>query len=187
MSIQHAPRRLCLALFFLLLPSFAPGADLATAPPRTIIVVRHAERIRPDGDVELSDKGRERAKMLAWTLKDQSLRAIYISQMIRTRETAAPVAAAAGIVSEVVPADKPNVLVEKLGQLRPGECALVVHHSGSIPKIVDGLGAGKISPIPEDEFDRMIIISLPAGGKPAITTLRYGPHAGQIAQPAAVR
>jgi broad specificity phosphatase PhoE len=142
--------------------------------PTTIVLVRHGERITPDGDVALSEKGRERAKALAYAIADLNLRAIYTSQMIRTIETAAPAAETARLKSELVPVEKSDVLVEKLKQLPPGSSALVVNHSGTIPTIVEKLGAGKIAPVREDEFDRLLIVTIPATGAPSVVTLRYG-------------
>lgn len=164
--------------FALLLPAFVSLPKIAAAqsasPNKTIVLVRHGERIKPDGDVALSEKGRERARTLAYMLKDFRPQAIYTSQMIRTIETAEFSATSFGIKSEVVPADKAILLVEKLNQLPPGASALVVHHSNSIPKIVEELGAGTIPPIAEDEFDRMLILTIPQSGKPSVVTLRYG-------------
>ena len=149
-------------------------AETSSGTPTTIVLVRHAERITPNGDVALSEKGRERAKALAYAIADLKLHAIYTSQMIRTVETAAPAAAAASIGSEVVPVEKTDVLVEKLKQLPLGSNALVVNHSGTIPTVVEKLGAGKIPPVREDEFDRLLIVTIPATGAPSVVTLRYG-------------
>jgi broad specificity phosphatase PhoE len=166
---------LCLAMLSLANAPFVP-ATAGTLPdaPRTIVLVRHGERITPNGDVALSEKGRERAKALAYAIADLNPHAIYTSQMIRTIETAAPAAEAARIRSELVPVEKTDVLVEKLKQLPPGSSALVVNHSGTIPTIVEKLGAGKIPPVREDEFDRLVIVTIPATGTPSVVTLRYG-------------
>jgi hypothetical protein len=74
----------------------------------------------------------------------------------------------------VVPVEKTDVLVEKLKHLPSGGSALVVHHGGTIPTIVEKLGAGKIPPLREDEFDRLLIVTIPATGTPSVVTLRYG-------------
>jgi broad specificity phosphatase PhoE len=170
-------RRILRVLAMLPLVSAQFGSAMAeTLPvaPTTIVLVRHGERITPDGDVALSEKGRERAKALAYAIADLNLRAIYTSQMIRTIETAAPAAETARLKSELVPVEKSDVLVEKLKQLPPGSSALVVNHSGTIPTIVEKLGAGKIAPVREDEFDRLLIVTIPATGAPSVVTLRYG-------------
>jgi broad specificity phosphatase PhoE len=166
-------RRLAvLPLAFLLLGSAT--AETRAEAPRTIVLVRHGERITPDGDVALSAKGRERAKALSYMVANLDLHAIYTSQMIRTIETAAPVAEATRLKSEVIPVAKTDALVEKLKQLPPGRSALVVSHSGTIPTIVEKLGAGKVPPVSEDEFDRFLIVTIPATGTPSVITLRYG-------------
>jgi broad specificity phosphatase PhoE len=165
----------CLAMLPLAAAPFGSAtAETVPVAPTTIVLVRHGERITPNGDVGLSEKGRERAKALAYALADLKLHAIYTSQMIRTIETAAPAAEAARISSELVPVEKTDVLVEKLKQLPPGSGALVVNHSGTIPTIVEKLGAGKIPPVREDEFDRFLIVTIPANGTPSVVTLRYG-------------
>jgi broad specificity phosphatase PhoE len=150
------------------------AAETRTEAPRIIILVRHAERITPNGDVSLSTKGRERAQALAYAISDLRLHAIYTSQMIRTIETAAPVAEAARMKTEQVPVEKSDALVEKLKQLPAGTNALVVNHSGTIPALVEKLGAGKIAPVREDEFDRLLILTIPTTGAPSVVTLRYG-------------
>jgi broad specificity phosphatase PhoE len=173
----NSRRGFCWRLAVLPLAFLLLGPAVAETPPdapRTIVLVRHGERITPDGDVALSAKGRERAKALSYMIADLDLHAIYTSQMIRTIETAAPVAAATGVKSELIPVEKTDVLVEKLKQLPPGRSALVVNHSGTIPTIVEKLGAGKVPPVSEDEFDRFLIVTIPATGTPSVVTLRYG-------------
>jgi hypothetical protein len=72
-------RRILRVLAMLPLVSAQFGSAMAeTLPvaPTTIVLVRHGERITPDGDVALSEKGRERAKALAYAIADLNLRAI---------------------------------------------------------------------------------------------------------------
>jgi broad specificity phosphatase PhoE len=149
-------------------------AETSPEAPKTIVLVRHGERITPEGNVALSEKGRERAKALSYAIADLNLHAIYTSQMIRTIETAAPVAEATRIKSEVIPVEKTDALVEKLKQLPPGKSALVVNHSGALHTIVEKLGASKVPPVREDEFDRLLIVTIPAAGNASVITLRYG-------------
>ena len=152
------------------------GAEQSPAPDdtKTIILVRHAERVSPDGDNALSEKGRERAQALARVLRDNDVRQIYISEMIRTRETAEPFAVLKGLKPEVVSTKQLDVLVEKLRQTPAGGVVLAVHHGGTIAQIVEKLGGGKIAPVQENEFDRLIVLTIPAQGKARVLTLRYG-------------
>jgi broad specificity phosphatase PhoE len=170
-------RRSCFRLALLPLGSFGlvrADSEARSDNARTIILVRHGERITPNGDVALGEKGRERAKALAYMLKDTRLNAIYTSQMIRTIQTAEPLAEARQLKPEIIPVEKVDTLVDKLRQLKPGENALVVNHSGTMPSIVEKLGGEKVAGIGEDEFDRMLIVTLPASGPASVVTVRYG-------------
>jgi broad specificity phosphatase PhoE len=140
-------------------------------PVTTVILVRHGERSPGDGDVPLSDRGRERAAALARLLVDANIRSIITSDMIRTQQTAAPVAKQAKIEPEIIPADKLDAVVERIRAMKGGT-VLVVHHSNTVPQLVEKLGA-KTPPIRDDEFDRLIVLTLPANGA-SVVMLRYG-------------
>lgn len=68
----------------------------------TILLIRHGEneyvkKGRLAGrlpDVHLNEKGRQQSRLLAETLKDAPIKAVYASPLERTLETAAPIAAA---------------------------------------------------------------------------------------------
>ncbi|MFG3338327.1 histidine phosphatase family protein [Glycomyces sp. NPDC048151] len=62
-----------------------------------VYVVQHGEKERAPGDPGLTARGREQAALAAQWLRDKGLRAVYASPQLRARETAAPVAAAAGL------------------------------------------------------------------------------------------
>jgi hypothetical protein len=63
-------------------------------------------------------------------------------------------------------------LVEKLRAMSD-KTVLVVAHSDTLPEIIEKLGAGKVDPIREDEFDRLFVFHYtdPSGG--SVVTLRY--------------
>lgn len=170
--------RLVLAAFSLCLAVGASIAPPAVAQPgatdaaTTVILVRHAERAPGEGDVPLSVAGRDRAQALAQVLRDTDIRAIITSQMIRTKQTADPLAQQQKITPEVLPADKLDAVVEKIKSLH-GNVVLVVHHSNTVPTIVEKLG-GVLTPIRDNEFDRLVIMTLPAQGAASVVTLRYG-------------
>ena len=143
----------------------------ATDAATTVILVRHAERVPGEGDVAISAAGRERAQALAQLLRDTEIRAIITSQMIRTKETADPLARQKGITPDVLPADTLDAVVEKIRGVRGG--VLVVHHSNTVPALVEKLG-GATTPIRDDEFDRLVIVTIPPNGAASVVTLRYG-------------
>src|SRR5262245_57337839 len=57
---------------------------------RTIVVVRHADKIDNSDDAALSPTGEAKAKRLAHVLKDFGISAIYATQFKRTIQTATP-------------------------------------------------------------------------------------------------
>ncbi|MGW1679439.1 histidine phosphatase family protein [Saccharopolyspora sp. NPDC002376] len=79
-----------------------------------ILLIRHGESApaRPDrpfplvdgqGDPELAPQGREHAERVAQRLADADLDAIYVTTLIRTVQTAAPLAARTGLTPQVEP------------------------------------------------------------------------------------
>jgi phosphohistidine phosphatase SixA len=144
------------------------GADA----PTTIFLVRHAERPPANSDVPLNEAGRARAATLASMLKEANVRAIFVSQFLRTKETAEPLAQQLRLTPEAVTTEDLDGLVRKLEALPAGSSALVVHHGGTVPKIVEKLGA-KIGPIEEHEFDRLVIVTR-GQGKTQAVMLHYG-------------
>lgn len=160
---------LCLTPCAATLATGQPGPPVAAST--TVILVRHAERAPGDGDVPLSARGLERAAALARLLIDTDIRAIMTSEMIRTQQTAAPVAKQKQLKPEILPANKLDAIVERV-QAMKGGTMLVVHHSNTVPALVEKLG-GKTPPIGDVEFDRLILLTLPPGGVPSVITLRY--------------
>ena len=148
-----------------LLCSLAP----ISAAAQTLFIVRHAEKSAPNGDLPLSAEGRSRAARLASMLRDAGVDRIYTTEMVRTRETAEPLASQLRLSAEAVPAQDVDALVAKLRALPPGSVALIVNHSGTIPKIVDKLGGGSIDPIAEEEYDRLLIVTLSEKGAHVVT------------------
>src|SRR5689334_13752118 len=167
MSTLTAVRR-C-ALLIALLASLTP---LHAEGPTTLFIVRHAEKSAPNGDLPLSAEGRSRAAKLAALLRDAGVDRIYTTEMMRTRETAEPLASRLRLSAETVPVQDVEALVAKLRALPPGSAALVVHHSGTIPKIVEKLGGGAIQPISEEEYDRLLVVTL-EGDAAHLVTLRF--------------
>ena len=126
-------------------------------------LVRHAEKADQSEDPPLTEAGQTRARNLARLLKEAGVDRIYSSDFVRTRDTAAPLAAALGL--EVVlydPNDLPG-LVQTLASF-PGR-ALVVGHSNTTPELAGLLGGEPGPPIPEDEYDRLYVLTRrPTGG-----------------------
>lgn len=155
-----------LILFLLLSGLFVS----AVAAQSTIFLVRHAEKAAGGGDnPDLSEAGHARAESLASTLKDAGISAIYVTELKRTQQTAAPLAKVLNIIPTIVPAKESGALIAKL---RASDShALVVGHSNTIPELVKGLGATTPVQIADDDYSNLFVLVLDE--KPRLTRLHY--------------
>ncbi len=146
-----------------------------------VFLVRHAERA-DDGmmtggeDPHLSEAGEARARLLAALLADAGITHIHSTDLRRTRETAAPLAAATGLAVLVYEADDLGGFARRLMEA-PGR-HLVVGHSNTTPALVEALGGDPHGGIETMEYDRLYLLRL--GGEGAETVLlRFGePYGG---------
>jgi broad specificity phosphatase PhoE len=152
----------------------AAGGALWTLQDTTIvIIVRHAEK-QPDAgdDPGLTPEGVARAARLAAQFGRAGLAAVYATPFRRTRDTAAPVAAAAGL--PVVATDPKDVayLVGLIHHDHRGQTVFVVGHSNTIGKVVQGLGGEAPDAVPDGEYDNIYIVSDPRFGPTSTLHLR---------------
>jgi broad specificity phosphatase PhoE len=141
---------------------------------RTIYLVRHADKISEDTDAPLSDAGRRRAECLATTLADSHIDKIYVSDLQRTRQTAAPLANKRRLKPVEMPLSKPAELIAALRSEKAAN-VLLVWHGTTLPGILRALGGPDVPPIANSEYDRFYILTLGAGkdSAPRFTALRY--------------
>jgi broad specificity phosphatase PhoE len=165
--------RRAIALTFL----FLAVSALAEAPKvTTVIVVRHAEKAGPTGDVPLSEAGRARALELARLLAGAGVTAIYDTQYIRTQQTAEPVAAALKLKPVVAgtTATYPQDLAGAIAKDHAGETVLVVSHSNTIPDVLHALGVADPPKIGDNQYDDLFVVTRVEGGAVKLVALRYG-------------
>jgi broad specificity phosphatase PhoE len=157
-------KRLVFALLLL-------GLFVSTAAAQsTIFIVRHAEKAPgSDKDPDLSEAGRARAEVLARTLKDAGITAIYATEFKRTRETAAPLAKALALQISILPGKDIPEFVAKLRELKGN--ALVVGHSNTIPDLAKALGIADPPSLGESDYDNLFVITL--GQMPRMIQLHY--------------
>ena len=124
-----------------------------------------------DEDPHLSAAGEERAQALAEMLKDVGFTHIHSSDNLRTRETAAPTAAAAGIEVAVYDVRGLDDFADEL-RSTPGR-HLVVGHSNSTPTLVTALGGDPHGQIDALEYDRLYLLSIGPSGVHTVL-LRFG-------------
>ena len=140
------------------------GAVQQTPPASVIFVVRHAERADAGSaggtmmkdDPDLSARGQARAKSLAGMLRDAGIRAIYTTDLKRTKQTGAPLAVAFGAKLTSLPADDVAGLIEKV----KGETGnvVIIGHSNTVPKILSALGVQETIEVGDNEYDNLFVV-----------------------------
>lgn len=145
-------------------------AAVTAANAQTIFLVRHAEKTTEKNDPQLTEAGKARAECLVNTLRDAGVQTIFVSDTARSRQTAEPLAKELRLEVTTVPGRDTAALVEKVRAVKNGN-ELVVGHSNTIPEIIERLGAGKIAPIGDNDFDQLFIVEL--GDTPHVSVLHY--------------
>jgi broad specificity phosphatase PhoE len=142
----------------------------SAAAQSTIFLVRHAEKAASGGnDPDLSDAGRARAESLPTTLKDSGIAAIFVTELKRTQQTAAPLAKMLHVEPAIVPAKDSAALLARLRALTGN--ALVVGHGNTIPDLLKSLGVATPISIEENDYDNLFVLVLDA--KPRLIRLHY--------------
>ncbi|HUR29508.1 MAG TPA: phosphoglycerate mutase family protein [Planctomycetota bacterium] len=164
------------------------GKPQETAPasppqprPRSVILVRHAEKAADDPrDPTLSDVGKLRAAALLRLLGETRVTHVWTSEFKRTKDTVRAIAEKGKVVPVEFPARDPLGLAARLQALPAGSISLVVGHSNTLPAVAKALGAALSNlaggtDLREDEYDRFVVITLPPEGEAcALLELRYG-------------
>jgi broad specificity phosphatase PhoE len=156
-----------LTLLAIVLPAVARAQDGGT-----VFLVRHAEKLSTARDAILSPQGHKRADCLARTLGDAGIQVIFATGLVRTQQTAKPLSKKLGIKATTLEYKDIPGLVERLRSM-PDKTVLVVAHSDTLPGILEKLGAGKVDPIKEDEFDRLFVFHRTGPTSGSVVTLRY--------------
>ena len=163
-----------------------PAFGQSTEAPTVVMVFRHAEPVMPamgqerDPNPSLNEAGQQRAEALIETVAEAGVTAIYSSQLKRTQETVAPLAAHLGLdvttveISRDNLATYPRLLAETILAEHRGETVVVVNHSNTTPLIVEALGGVPVAEITEDEFYHFLIVIIPASGPIRTIRAQYG-------------
>jgi broad specificity phosphatase PhoE len=145
------------------------------AGPSTIFVSRHADRFGTEPDPSLTPLGMKQAKALARLLVSANIRHIYTTELLRTRQTAAPTAREANVQPIVISETHFEELIADIrASARPNESILVIGHRHTVPKIVKALTGRDIPALESNEYGRLVIVTLWPGGSSSVVALRYG-------------
>lgn len=118
------------------------------------------------------ETGIARSELLARILAKSGVKAIYTSQFLRTRATAEPLAKQLGFASvpislklsasnpQEVSSESIQEIVARIFQT-PGDNALVIGHSNSVPAVIEALGGDVAPAIGEKEYDNLFVVTTP--------------------------
>jgi broad specificity phosphatase PhoE len=141
--------------------------------PKTVYVVRHAEKQLTGDDPELSVAGSARAVKLGQILEGEQIAHIFSTNTIRTIATVRHVANHSGAQIEAYDTDRHDDLVKELKQ-RKGNI-LVVGHSNTIHHVVNYfVGQAEKYPELEDiEYNFIFVITLNEDGSSSVERKEY--------------
>lgn len=158
---------------FILLFSFVFYINVSAqeAPVSKIILLRHAEKANDDPkDPSLSEKGKQRAALLAALLKDVPVDAFYATPYKRTTETIAVLANANGKeIFTYNPGDKNGI--SAMIRAGKGKTIVIAGHSNTIPPMVNALIGKEEYPLLDDNDYGKIWILVFKGDELTDTTL----------------
>ena len=137
----------------------------AAAQKKTIILVRHAEKVDATmtQDPELTDTGKQRAERLAKIVKHYKPGAIYSTDFKRTRDTAAPMASRRKLQVQIYDPKRPDELMDTIMKSETKRF-LVVGHSNTIPGLANLLGRKELfKNLDDSEYGAIYIVRLKDG------------------------
>lgn len=146
-------------------------------PQTTVIVLRHAEKDtasnQPDDLVPLTQAGMARAATLAQVAERAGVSAIYVTQKLRTQQTAEPLAASSGVTPvQLSAADTDGLIDAVLSSGNRGGVIVIVGHSDTVPLIIDRLGGGAVTV--GEEFDNLFVLTLNRWRQTKLIRATYG-------------
>lgn len=115
-----------------------------------IYITRHYDTPAGERDPDLLPAGKSRAQQLARWFRGKKLKAIYVTDFRRTRQTVDPLAKARRIRVQLYdPRHSIEVLADAAGERGP---VLIVGHSNTVPDLVEGLSAPRPADLRHEDF-----------------------------------
>ncbi|OYX14331.1 MAG: histidine phosphatase family protein [Algoriphagus sp. 32-45-6] len=147
------------------------GACTSPNSPKTIYIVRHAEKQLVGNDPELAYVGSVRALKLSQILEKEDIKHVFSTDYIRTRNTVKPTAEKAGVEIEIYDPNNHDALVEELRK-REGNI-LVVGHSNTVSQVANYfVGEGeKFADLTDLEYDFIYVVTLEKNGSSVVRKL----------------
>ena len=156
---------------FLIVSLFAACSN--KQQPKTIYIVRHAEKQLTGNDPELTVAGSARARKLAQILADKKITHVFSTDYKRTRLTGLPTASEAGVDIEIYDPKNHDELVEQLKSLEGN--ILVIGHSNTVGQIanyflVDG---EKFQDLEDSEYNFIYVVTIGKEGNSSVERKTY--------------
>lgn len=127
----------------------------------TIVLLRHAEKVT-DGsrNPALTKAGKERAKKLAFMLKDAAIGSIYSTDFIRTQKTVEVLAKKLNLTIKSYDPYKAKAMVDEIKKMNTGKTVLIVGHSNTLAKTIYDLSGKIIKEIDESIYSNLFILTI---------------------------
>lgn len=152
-----------------------PSAPVVIPKMTTVYIVRHADKAAGGGsDPQLSPAGLERAQTLAYMLRQDKVKAVFVTQFQRSRQTGEPAALDSGVAMQEY--SDANIVADLILANFEGRRVLVVAHSDTVKVIAARLIASLAVPVAnilEHQYDRFFVVHR-IGPKGHLDRLRYG-------------
>jgi 2,3-bisphosphoglycerate-dependent phosphoglycerate mutase len=153
------------------------ASDIAAQSRKTIILVRHAEKdtseMANSSDPSLTQQGRKRAERLVKAIKKYRPGAVYSTDFIRTRDTAAPIAKRRDVQVKIYDAKNPNALIDEILKSKTKRF-VIVGHSNTIPSLANLLlKQDLLKPYDESIYGNLLIIRVEAGEVRKLELVKY--------------
>lgn len=167
MNCRNPVATLSLALL-LLMPRPAYAQEV-------IFLMRHAEPMRSaaqpaDPNPPLSEAGQRRALALAARLKDAAIQAIFVTDTVRTQQTAEPTARALGLQPQVTGRQEIDSLVALVRVQHPNDRVLIVNHALNIQGLLKAMGQRDAPEVAVGDFEPLFIV-VPRGERPPLVVM----------------
>ena|SRR6266511_2686158 len=134
-------------------------------------IVRHAEKLDNTPFSLLSPAGHQRAAILRDSMLNKKIDLIFATFLIRTQETASPLAQSLHKPLLIYRHDAIDSIVSVIKGLK-NKNVLLVGHSGTIPRIVQGITGQKGKSGDELEYDNLYTIKI-KNGKSELRVTKY--------------
>jgi broad specificity phosphatase PhoE len=150
-------------------------AGLSAPDAATVLILRHADKVEIGDDPPLSCAGEARAEELCHVAGSAGVSAIYVTDTIRARQTAQPLAKRLGITPTVY--EDIIALSKAVPDKYRGKVVLIVSHSGEVQRGIAEMTGKDVTHVSSD-YDNLFVVTAYGGGAGNFVWLRYGKSFG---------